>query len=82
MVTVGYGDISPINSDERMFAMVAMIVAAGVYSFTIKTIGQRVSEYNHLSSKFKESMLYVGQWMVHNDLRKDLRVQIRRYLEY
>lgn len=82
MVTVGYGDISATNTNERMFAMVAMIVSAGVYTFTINTIGKKVSEYNFLASQFRESMLYVGQWMVNNDLEKDLRIQIRRYLEY
>ena len=50
MVTVGYGDISATNTDERMFTMVAMIVSAGVYSFTLNTIGKKVSEYNFLAS--------------------------------
>lgn len=74
MVTVGYGDIYPTNTDERMFAMVGMIVSAGVYTFTINTIGKKVSEYNILASTFRESMLYVGQWMVYNDLDKNLKV--------
>lgn len=82
IVTVGYGDISATNTNERMFVMVAMILSAGVYTFTINTIGKKVSEYNFLASQFRESMLYVGQWMVNHDLQKDLRVQIRRYLEY
>lgn len=60
MVTVGYGDISATNTDERMFTMVAMIISAGVYTFTINTIGKKVSEYNLLASQFRESMLYVG----------------------
>ena len=50
MVTVGYGDISATNTNERMFIMVAMIIAAGVYTFTINTIGKKVSEYNFLAS--------------------------------
>jgi hypothetical protein len=50
MVTVGYGDVSATNTDERMFVMVAMIVSAGCYTFTLNTIGKKVSEYNFLAS--------------------------------
>lgn len=50
MVTVGYGDISAVNSFERIYMMFAMIVAAGVYAFTLNTIGKKVQEYNLLAS--------------------------------
>ena len=43
MVSVGYGDISAINIEERLFCMFAMIVVNGVYAFTISNIGKIVS---------------------------------------
>lgn len=82
MVTVGYGDISAVNTNERLYCMLAMIVSAGVYAFTLNAISKKVQEHNLLASKFREDMLYVGQWMVINELSKTLRIEIRRYLEY
>ena len=73
MVTIGYGDISALNTTERLFCMCSMTIMAGVYAFTINEIGKKVKEYNRLSDHFKENMLYVGQWMEYHDLRQDLR---------
>jgi hypothetical protein len=60
MVTVGYGDISALNTLERLFCMIAMIIMAGVYAFTLNEIGKQVSEFNKLAAHFRENMLYVG----------------------
>jgi low temperature requirement protein LtrA len=42
MVTVGYGDICGMNTNERLFNMIAMIMMAGVYAFALSEIGKRV----------------------------------------
>ncbi|CDW79507.1 UNKNOWN [Stylonychia lemnae] len=82
MVSVGYGDISALNVQERLFSMFAMIVANGVYAFTISNVGKIVSQYNEAAVHFRENMFYVGKWMKQHDLGNELRVQIRRYLEF
>jgi hypothetical protein len=46
MVTVGYGDITPANTDERIFIMLAMLIASGVFAYSINSIGSIVSRYN------------------------------------
>lgn len=43
MVSVGYGDISALNTNERLFCMLAMIVSSGVYAVTLSEIGKIVS---------------------------------------
>lgn len=42
MVTVGYGDMHAFNTNERVFVMGAMIIAVGVYAFTLNTISKKV----------------------------------------
>lgn len=42
MVTVGYGDITPKNTDERIVTMVNMLVASGMYAFIINEISTMV----------------------------------------
>jgi hypothetical protein len=46
MVTAGYGDIHPRNTIERVVAMLSMIIASGVFAYTINSIGTIVSRYN------------------------------------
>jgi hypothetical protein len=82
MVTVGYGDVSAKTNRERLFCMLAMIVAAGFFAYTLNFIGKKVSEYNKLASDFRERMLYVNTWMVNRNLPLVLKTQVRRYLEY
>lgn len=42
MVTVGYGDFSGMNTQERLFNMISMIFMAGVYAFALSEIGKTV----------------------------------------
>ena len=52
MVTVGYGDIAPTNTYERLYVMVAMLIASGVFAYTINSIGTIVSRYNFLAVQY------------------------------
>lgn len=49
MVTVGYGDITPKNTVERIIGMLCMLIASGVFAYTINSIGTIVSRYNILA---------------------------------
>jgi hypothetical protein len=39
MVTVGYGDINPVNSTETILAIVTMLSVCGVFAYSINEIG-------------------------------------------
>jgi hypothetical protein len=64
MITVGYGDITPMNTTERVYAMVAMLIASGMFSYTINSIGTIISRYNMLASSYREKMNYVNKFML------------------
>lgn len=63
MITVGYGDITPATTHERIYAMAAMLVASGTFSYTINSIGNLVSRYNILAANYKEKMNYVTKFL-------------------
>lgn len=52
VMTVGYGDISPVNNSEIIFTIIAVCVGCGVTAYVISSIGTIVSEFN------KESQIY------------------------
>jgi hypothetical protein len=60
MTTVGYGDVHAINTQERMIVMLAMLVATGVYAYTLDFVGKKVREYNMLARKYRVDMLYMS----------------------
>lgn len=40
MITVGYGDITPISSIEKLYVMVITIIGSGIFAYSINTIGE------------------------------------------
>lgn len=44
MTTVGYGDILPITVNEKLYAMCSMMIACGVFAYTIGNLGSLVSK--------------------------------------
>jgi Mg2+/citrate symporter len=63
MVTVGYGDITPRNTSERIVTMVNMLIAAGLYAYIINEISMMVRMYNTLANKYQDKMKYVNKFM-------------------
>lgn len=39
MSTVGYGDMSPTNELEILFAIILMLFACGIFAFVLNKIG-------------------------------------------
>lgn len=82
MTTVGYGDIVPFTVAEKIYAMVSMIVACGVFAYTIGSIGSLVSKQNALENEYREQVVAVNRYMKKKDLPHELQFRVRRYLEY
>jgi hyperpolarization activated cyclic nucleotide-gated potassium channel 2 len=82
MVTVGYGDITPKTTPERMVTIFNMLLAAGLYAYIINEISMMVRMYNTLATKYEERMKYVNKFIKQKGLPFELRTKIVRYLEY
>lgn len=42
MITLGYGDIVPVNSSERGFVIVITMISCGVFAYSVNYIGSIV----------------------------------------
>ncbi|CDW85301.1 UNKNOWN [Stylonychia lemnae] len=92
MATVGYGDIKPQTTQERLIVIFIMLVACAIYAYIINDIGHIVSRYNILAVQYKqdysnlidfrEKMMYVNQFLSSKSIPKDLIARINKYLQY
>jgi hypothetical protein len=39
MITVGYGDVTPVTRNEKLFAIFTMLLACGVFAYTMNVMG-------------------------------------------
>ena len=45
MITVGYGDILPTNNDEKILSVFTMLIACGVFGYSLNIIGTIINEF-------------------------------------
>lgn len=53
MTTVGYGDITPKNVNEYVFANLTMLVSCIVFGYTLNRIGMLLSNIYLRKAEFK-----------------------------
>ena len=44
MITVGYGDILPCNTHEKVLSIFTMLIACGVFGYSLNVIGNIINE--------------------------------------
>lgn len=53
MVTVGYGDITPITPEEKLYAIFCMLLACGIFGYIMNRIGSIFSNFEENSMEYK-----------------------------
>ncbi len=61
MITVGYGDIHPINIYETCLVIIQMVISCGVFSYGFNMIGCIVTDMNKKKNDFKKEMTLVNK---------------------
>lgn len=45
MITVGYGDIVPSNNSEKILCIFTMLIACGVFGYSLNIIGVIINDF-------------------------------------
>ena len=57
MITVGYGDIYPINISEKLYVIAVNFVSCGVFAYCLQKIGSAVKDFSKDGKHFEKDML-------------------------
>ncbi|EWS75483.1 cyclic nucleotide-binding domain protein (macronuclear) [Tetrahymena thermophila SB210] len=82
MVTVGYGDIAPTNTEEKIMCSILIVLLCGIYGYSLNQIGVIFNELNKNSISIQQKKIYINKFMLRKNVSENLQNRIREYLDY
>lgn len=79
MTTVGYGDIKPESTNERLFSIFSMSVATALMGYIMGSIGSLISKRKAAYSQYRLQVLALNQYMRKQRLPVDLQLRVRMF---
>ena len=82
MMTVGYGDVVPMNSSEYIFCTMTVIFGCAVYAYNISSIGMILQDLNRENVEFEHKVNIINHFMRRKNINNELQMRIREYLRF
>eukprot|EP01029_Cantina_marsupialis_P017203 TRINITY_DN3860_c0_g1_i2.p1 TRINITY_DN3860_c0_g1~~TRINITY_DN3860_c0_g1_i2.p1 ORF type:complete len:501 (+),score=91.30 TRINITY_DN3860_c0_g1_i2:108-1610(+) len=79
MTTIGYGDLTPVTSIERVYVMINMLFGAFLFAWVVGNMTSIVSNLDTRSRIYRQKMDALGVYMKYRRLPKHLRLRIRNH---
>ena len=82
MATVGYGDIVPSNSREKILAIFTILSACCMFGYSLNTIGQIVQDFSKTEDEIKKNMYIFKNKLIQIPAAADKHEAIYLALKY
>ena len=82
MITVGYGDITPITPNEKILVTCVMIIASGVFAFTMNSINVLLLQMNQSKAYYQNIMISLNSYLKHKHISRGLKGKVKNFLTY
>ena len=83
ITTVGYGDIVSINSYERFYNLILLVVGIGIYSYCVSSLSNYVQQVDKKTLDYQEKSDTLEQIRLnHEKMPNELYEKIARFLKY
>ncbi|EWS71163.1 cation channel family transporter (macronuclear) [Tetrahymena thermophila SB210] len=82
MITIGYGDIVPQSTNERVYVIFVAFVSCGVFAYSINTIGETVREKKRNEEEYNKKIVQLQLFMKQRSITRELRDQIFRHYSF
>ncbi|CAD8106695.1 unnamed protein product [Paramecium sonneborni] len=81
-VTVGYGDIVPVTTFERIFVIIVTLLLCGVFGYCISNIGNIFKQMSDKRTTYKFKLRQIHQHIRKRGLNLNLSLKVKKYFEY
>lgn len=81
MTTVGYGDISPKNNQEKILNILMMVLACAAFGYIINKIQNIFDELNEQKIEYRRELVIMNRYMAKLNINQDTRMRVRNYLK-
>ncbi|KAL4480491.1 hypothetical protein ABPG72_022246 [Tetrahymena utriculariae] len=82
MVTVGYGDITPVSLQEKIFVIFMVVYSCGVFGYIVSSIGNIFTQRAQIQAKYKRQLDDMIQYMSTRNINQVVQQQVFQYLHY
>mmetsp|Transcript_29358 Transcript_29358/g.95665 ORF Transcript_29358/g.95665 Transcript_29358/m.95665 type:complete len:662 (+) Transcript_29358:116-2101(+) len=80
--TVGYGDVTPETTAERVFLIIAMLTGASIYAYVVGSICGIIASMDQKEQAFYDLMDVLNTFIKENNLSQVLAQRLRGYFRY
>ena len=82
LTTVGYGDITPMTTDQKLYTIFVMLLGVAFYAYVIGNIATILSNINYAKAKFINKVDSISAFLKYNQVPKALQNKIKSYYQY
>ncbi|HTY60403.1 MAG TPA: cyclic nucleotide-binding domain-containing protein [Bacteroidota bacterium] len=82
ITTIGYGDITPANNAQVIYAIVVMIFGVGMYGYVIANISTIIGNLQPARTRYLANMEKLGAFMRSREIPPAMQRRIRDYYGY
>ena len=82
MTSVGYGDITPITTEETIFAIFIMLIGSALYATIFSNMASYIQSIDSSHEQFRQKVADVKLQMRYLRLPKDIAGKVESYYEY
>ncbi|EAR98949.2 cation channel family protein (macronuclear) [Tetrahymena thermophila SB210] len=82
MVTVGYGDITPVSLQEKVFVIFMVVYSCGFFGYIVSSIGNIFTQRAQIQANYKRQLVDMIQYMRTRNISQMIQQQVFQYLHY
>ena len=82
LLTVGFGDILPQTSMERVYTILIMLIGGCVFGYVMNSIAVIIYSLEDEKTKVRNKITSLCKYMQKEGLAKDVQHDIKKYLEF
>ncbi|KAL4472592.1 hypothetical protein ABPG74_018541 [Tetrahymena malaccensis] len=82
IITIGYGDITPVHYLEKLFIVFMAFLSCVNFGYALNQIGALIQEINQRKQQYRIQTANINKYMKEMQVTSSLQSQARKYLEY